>query len=110
MRFVIPFFSSFFHLDATTLTMRQPNRHNFDVNSTRRARAAPTQTEEKEERNEEEEFAKGPLSVLAESVRNNTQVIVNCRNNRKLLGRVKAFDRHCNMVSFDLVIHSLHPF
>lgn len=27
-----------------------------------------------------------------------TQVLINCRNNRKLLGRVKAFDRHCNMV------------
>jgi small nuclear ribonucleoprotein (snRNP)-like protein len=25
-------------------------------------------------------------------------VLINCRNNRKLLGRVKAFDRHCNMV------------
>jgi small nuclear ribonucleoprotein (snRNP)-like protein len=27
-----------------------------------------------------------------------TQVLINCRNNKKLLGRVKAFDRHCNMV------------
>ena len=27
-----------------------------------------------------------------------TQVLINCRNNRKLLARVKAFDRHCNMV------------
>ena len=27
-----------------------------------------------------------------------SQVLINCRNNRKLLGRVKAFDRHCNMV------------
>ena len=26
------------------------------------------------------------------------QVLINCRNNRKLLGRVKAFDRHCNMI------------
>ena len=25
-------------------------------------------------------------------------MLINCRNNRKLLGRVKAFDRHCNMV------------
>ena len=32
-----------------------------------------------------------PVSLLA-------QVLINCRNNRKLLGRVKAFDRHCNMV------------
>ena len=27
-----------------------------------------------------------------------SQVLINCRNNHKLLGRVKAFDRHCNMV------------
>ncbi|ESR57595.1 hypothetical protein CICLE_v10022968mg [Citrus x clementina] len=37
---------------------------------------------------EEEEFNTGPLSVLMMSVKNNTQ----------LLGRVRAFDRHCNMV------------
>nr|GMD60938.1 nucleolar protein 16 [Ipomoea batatas]GMD66746.1 nucleolar protein 16 [Ipomoea batatas] len=49
-------------------------------------------------KNEEEEFNTGPLSVLMMSVRNNTQVLINCRNNRKLLGRVRAFDRHCNMV------------
>merc|ERR1712134_210857 len=47
---------------------------------------------------EEEEFNTGPLSVLTESVRANSQVLINCRNNKKLLGRVKAFDRHCNMV------------
>ncbi|KAJ3282175.1 mRNA splicing protein [Borealophlyctis nickersoniae] len=69
---------------------------------------------------EEQEFQTGPLSVLTQvlsfasfkvgsfpnfiilytqkSVKNNTQIIVMCRNNRKLLARVKAFDRHCNMV------------
>jgi small nuclear ribonucleoprotein (snRNP)-like protein len=26
------------------------------------------------------------------------QVLINCRNNHKLLGRIKAFDRHCNMI------------
>ena len=31
-------------------------------------------------------------------MRNHTQVLISCRNNRKLLARVKAFDRHCNMV------------
>ncbi|KAF9669326.1 hypothetical protein SADUNF_Sadunf14G0096100 [Salix dunnii] len=49
-------------------------------------------------KNEEEEFSTGPLSVLMMSVKNNTQVLINCRNNKKLLGRVRAFDRHCNMV------------
>lgn len=46
----------------------------------------------------EEEFNTGPLSVLTQSVKNNTQVMINCRNNKKLLGRVKALDRHCNMI------------
>ena len=55
-------------------------------------------TPEELSRLEEEEFNTGPLSILTESVRNNTQVLINCRNNKKLLGRVKAFDRHCNMV------------
>ncbi|EAL64772.1 LSM domain-containing protein [Dictyostelium discoideum AX4] len=40
----------------------------------------------------------GPLSILMDSVNNNTQVLINVRNNKKLLGRVRAFDRHCNMV------------
>ena len=35
---------------------------------------------------------------MTQSVKNNTKVLINCRNNKKLLGRVKAFDRHCNMV------------
>lgn len=55
-------------------------------------------TEEELQKREEEEFQTGPLSVLTQSVRNNTQVLINCRNNRKLLARVKAFDRHFNMV------------
>lgn len=42
---------------------------------------------------EQEEFKIGPLSVLTQSVQNNAQVLINCRNNKKLLGRVKAFDR-----------------
>ncbi|MES1919137.1 Small nuclear ribonucleoprotein Sm D2 [Bonamia ostreae] len=40
----------------------------------------------------------GPMAVLAESVRKNTKVLVNCRNNKKLLAYVKSFDRHMNMV------------
>uniref|UniRef100_A0A8C8WGC3 Small nuclear ribonucleoprotein Sm D2 n=1 Tax=Panthera leo TaxID=9689 RepID=A0A8C8WGC3_PANLE len=50
------------------------------------------------QKREEEECNMGPLSVLTQSVTNNTQVLINCRNNKKLLGRAKAFDRHCNMV------------
>ncbi|KAM3084520.1 mRNA splicing protein [Clarireedia jacksonii] len=47
---------------------------------------------------EEHEFTSGPLSLLQVAVRSHTQVLISCRNNRKLLARVKAFDRHCNMV------------
>ncbi|KAL0209675.1 hypothetical protein RCL1_008513 [Eukaryota sp. TZLM3-RCL] len=50
------------------------------------------------ERLEQEEFRKGPYSLLLDSVRNHTQILVNLRNNRKLLGRVRAFDRHMNLV------------
>ena len=76
---------------------------------------------EQEDENQEEDFSQGPLSVLLQSVKNkfsqypssissfcpctkwfcfinSSQVLINCRNNHKLLGRVKAFDRHCNMV------------
>ncbi|KAK4052919.1 mRNA splicing protein [Microbotryomycetes sp. JL221] len=47
---------------------------------------------------EEHEISQGPLSVLQTSVRTNSQILVALRNNRKLLARVKAFDRHANMV------------
>ncbi|KAI0150301.1 small nuclear ribonucleoprotein Sm D2 [Xylariaceae sp. FL1272] len=47
---------------------------------------------------EEYEFSSGPLSILQTAVRSHTQVLISIRNNRKLLARVKAFDRHCNMV------------
>ncbi|EEY21409.1 small nuclear ribonucleoprotein Sm D2 [Verticillium alfalfae VaMs.102] len=46
---------------------------------------------------EEHEFSAGPLSILQTAVRSHTQVLISIRNNRKLLARVKAFDRHCNM-------------
>jgi len=46
---------------------------------------------------EEDEYESGPLSVLKQAVKNNSEVLINVRNNHKLLGRVKAFDRHCNM-------------
>jgi len=36
--------------------------------------------------------------MLTKAVATNSQVMINCRNNRKLLGRIKAFDRHMNMV------------
>ncbi len=62
------------------------------------SRASAGVKDEKDAKTEEEEFNTGPLSVLTQSVKSNTQILINCRNNKKLLGRVKAFDRHCNMV------------
>ncbi|CDO54783.1 similar to Saccharomyces cerevisiae YLR275W SMD2 Core Sm protein Sm D2, part of heteroheptameric complex that is part of the spliceosomal U1, U2, U4, and U5 snRNPs [Geotrichum candidum] len=47
---------------------------------------------------EEYEFTNGPLSVLQSAVQEHTPVLISCRNNKKLLARVKAFDRHANMV------------
>lgn len=47
---------------------------------------------------EEHELTTGPLSILLTATRTHAQVLISCRNNRKLLARVKAFDRHCNMV------------
>ncbi|UNI18823.1 mRNA splicing protein [Purpureocillium takamizusanense] len=47
---------------------------------------------------EEHEFSAGPLSILQTAVRERIQVLISIRNNRKLLARVKAFDRHCNMI------------
>lgn len=46
----------------------------------------------------EEEQTAGPTSILSDAVKNNAQIIISCRHNKRLLGRVRAFDRHCNMV------------
>merc|ERR1712178_33524 len=50
------------------------------------------------ETNEGKNFRSGPLSVLTISVKTNSQILICCRNNRKLLANVKAFDRHMNMI------------
>lgn len=47
---------------------------------------------------EKDQTITGPLSVLMFSVKAGTPVLVSLRNNHKLFGKVKAFDRHCNMV------------
>lgn len=51
-----------------------------------------------ETNNVQDEHDTGPLSVLNKSMKHNTQVLISVRNNHKLLARVKAYDRHCNMV------------
>ena len=52
----------------------------------------------KKEKTEEEVLNEGPLSLLKEAVRTNSQILIYCRNNRKLLGRIRAFDRHMNII------------
>ena len=54
-------------------------------------------TEEHEAKNLEE-LSNGPLIIFTESIKNNTQVLINCHNNRRLLDKVRYFDRHLNMV------------
>ncbi|KAL7581056.1 hypothetical protein ACA910_005859 [Epithemia clementina (nom. ined.)] len=44
----------------------------------------------------------GPFSVLFKAVQGNSQVLINLRNNHKLLGRVKAYDRHMNLLLEDV--------
>jgi small nuclear ribonucleoprotein D2 len=54
--------------------------------------------EEKKQVTPEETFHEGPLSLLKDAVKKNSQILVYCRNNRKILARIRAFDRHMNMV------------
>ena len=58
---------------------------------------------------EEHEISQGPLSVLQQAVRNHTQVLISLRNNKKLLARVKAFDRHSNMVRAPCIARRTAP-
>ncbi|KAJ2784105.1 Ras- protein Rab-2A [Coemansia javaensis] len=62
------------------------------------AKSKSDMSQEELQRLEEDEFTNGPLSVLQMAVANNAQILISLRNNHKLLARVKAFDRHCNMV------------
>lgn len=38
------------------------------------------------------------MSLINEAMVAKTPVIISLRNNHKIIARVKAFDRHCNMV------------
>ena len=58
----------------------------------------PSYSESKDAEALAKEMQEGPLSLLYDSAKKGTPVMVCCRNNRKLIGRIKAFDRHFNMV------------
>ena len=49
------------------------------------------------EAKDQEDFYTGPLGILTRAVKNNSLVLINCRDNKILLGRVRAFDQGCNM-------------
>ena len=51
---------------------------------------------------QEETFHKGPFKLLVDSNKAKENILVSCRNNRKLIGKVKAFDRHMNLVLEDV--------
>ena len=51
-----------------------------------------------EKKPQEDNFATGPFSLLVRASKANIQVLIALRNNKKLLCKVKAFDRHMNMV------------
>mmetsp|Transcript_21996 Transcript_21996/g.30622 ORF Transcript_21996/g.30622 Transcript_21996/m.30622 type:complete len:113 (-) Transcript_21996:23-361(-) len=52
--------------------------------------------------NEGSSMHTGPFSVLYKAVKGNTQVLINVRNNHKYLARVKAYDRHMNLLLEDV--------
>merc|ERR1712032_76551 len=47
---------------------------------------------------EKNNFLFGPMSTISECVKEGRTILVSCRNNRKLLGHVKAVDRHFNLI------------
>ncbi|KAI3643114.1 hypothetical protein MP228_012669 [Amoeboaphelidium protococcarum] len=47
---------------------------------------------------EEESLLTGPMSLLTDACKHHDQILVAMRHGKKLVGRVKAFDRHFNMI------------
>lgn len=45
----------------------------------------------------------GPLSILKDAVKKKNHILIYCRNNRKLYGQLRAFDRHMNMVLENII-------
>jgi small nuclear ribonucleoprotein D2 len=57
---------------------------------------------EQEAQREAYEFEHGQCSLLNQAVKEKTQLVVLLWSSRKLLARIKAFDRHGNMVLSDV--------
>ena len=43
------------------------------------------------------QFQEGPMKLLTESLVDQTEILITLRSNKRLLGRVKAFDKYWNM-------------
>jgi hypothetical protein len=88
----------FYHNEVSLISLRWTNH---SIRYSQYVHVPKSELDEAQLRQlEEHEISQGPLSVLQQAVRNHTQVLIALRNNKKLLARVKAFDRHSNMVGF----------
>lgn len=38
------------------------------------------------------------MSLIQNALKKDLAVVISCRNNHKLVGKVRAFDRHCNLI------------
>lgn len=50
---------------------------------------------------EEKALNDGPFSLLKNAVKEKKPILITCRNNKKIYCRVKAFDKHFNMILED---------
>ena len=68
------------------------------MNSGSKKGAGDQSLQNKQATPQEDTINSGPLSLLTKAVKTNSQILVSLRNNRKILARIKAFDRHMNMI------------
>jgi small nuclear ribonucleoprotein D2 len=52
---------------------------------------------------EQDQLNKGPFELLKTAVRQKLPILVKCRHNKSIYGRVKAFDKHFNLLMEDVV-------
>lgn len=48
------------------------------------------------------ELARGPFRLLNDAVNGKTEVVITCRDDRRLLAKVRLFDKHYNMLLTDV--------
>ncbi len=55
-----------------------------------------------QERDEEQALQNGPFSVLSNAQKNECKLVISCRNDKILIAKLLAFDRHFNMILEDV--------